>query len=427
MSQETVRPRPWLLLVLLTLAWGVGWPAIKVGVSAVPPIWYACLRYLIATVCLAGIAGRRDGLAWPSPRDRRLVGVSGTLQMAAYSALTGLALTRLPPGRASVLAFSTPIWVVPLAAVRLRERISRRALVGVGLGLAGVLAIAAPALRAEGRGSGLAYVLLLGASAAWAVSIVYVREHRFAAPALALAPWQTLLAALLLGPLAWLVEGRLPPVGWPGIASLAYVGPVATAFAYWAVVEAGRHYPASTLATALLATPAVGLVISALALGEALDAPLLLGLVLVAAGIRLATMSSRAERGTRCPGLDPEHNRRNASTIEVRAPTHLAPCSLLSAESRLGMTTHLASIERSNRKDISNVQVEITVTDLSSGRQTWAGKFVSRSADGILPNERLALSFETGQKGTARVSQTEFDSRKPDTTLVHFTGTSPLV
>ena len=90
------------------------------------------------------------------------------------------------------------------------------------------------------------------------------------------------------------------------------------------------------------------------------------------------------------------------------------------------MTTYLASIERSNRKDVPNVQVEVTVTELSPGRHSWAGKFVSRSADGILPNERLALSLETGQKATARVSHTEFDNRKPDTTLVHLTGTSPL-
>jgi hypothetical protein len=90
------------------------------------------------------------------------------------------------------------------------------------------------------------------------------------------------------------------------------------------------------------------------------------------------------------------------------------------------MSTYLALIERSNHKDIPNVEVQVTVTDLSPGRQSWRGQFVSRSADGILPNERLALSFDTGQKGTARVSETEFDSRSPETTLVHFTGTSPL-
>ena len=91
-----------------------------------------------------------------------------------------------------------------------------------------------------------------------------------------------------------------------------------------------------------------------------------------------------------------------------------------------GMSTYTALIERSNRKDIPNVEVQVTITDLSPGRQSWSGEFVSRSADGILPNERLALTFDTGQKGTARVNETRFDSRTPDTTLVQFTGTSPL-
>lgn len=90
------------------------------------------------------------------------------------------------------------------------------------------------------------------------------------------------------------------------------------------------------------------------------------------------------------------------------------------------MTAYMAHIERSNRKDLKDVEVEVTITDLSPGRQSWSGEFLSRSADGILPNERLSLTFDTGQKGTARVSETRFDSRNPDATTVHFTGTGPL-
>ncbi|MFL5402404.1 MAG: hypothetical protein ACJ8BF_06260 [Gemmatimonadales bacterium] len=52
---------------------------------------------------------------------------------------------------------------------------------------------------------------------------------------------------------------------------------------------------------------------------------------------------------------------------------------------------------------------------------------MSRSVDGILPNERIALTLDNGQKGTARVSETYFDSRTPDATVIHFTGTGPLV
>jgi hypothetical protein len=91
------------------------------------------------------------------------------------------------------------------------------------------------------------------------------------------------------------------------------------------------------------------------------------------------------------------------------------------------MAAYVALIERSNRKDLTDVEVRVTITDLGPGHQSWSGEFVSRSADAILPNERLALTFDTGQKGTARVNSTVFYSRTPDTTLVQFTGTSPLL
>lgn len=285
--------RPEVLLKLVIFAWAASWPAIKVGVSGMPPLWYACLRYAIAAACLFAFLGARRRIARPPRADWPLVVGSAVLQMAAYSGLTAAALTILPPGRASVLAFSTPLWVVPLAAWRLDEPVSRPAWLGVGLGLAGALAIAAPALGADAARELVAYSMLLGAAAAWALAIVLVRVHRFQASPLVLAPWQMALAACLLLPLAVLLEGvpaALPPPR--SAASLAYVGPVATAFAYWAVVEAGRHLKASQLSTALLATPALGALISAFTLGEEIGLSLVAGAVLIAAGIRLAVPPS---------------------------------------------------------------------------------------------------------------------------------------
>ena len=277
------------LLVLLISVWALSWPAIKIGVAAVPPIWYACFRYVIATACLFAFLAARGRIVLPPRSDWRLVAASGVLQMAAYSSLTAIALTILPPGRASVLAFSTPLWVVPLAAWRLGERVSRHGVLGVALGLLGVAILAAPSFHPEGAGEVLAYAMLLGAAAAWAAAIVFVRAHRFTASALALAPWQMLLAGCLLLPLALIVEGLPRPIGPAGAASLAYVGPVATAFAYWAVVEAGRRVRASTLSMALMATPSLGILISALTLGETIGASLIAGAILIGVGIRLAT------------------------------------------------------------------------------------------------------------------------------------------
>ena len=277
------------LLGLLVATWAVSWPVIKVGIATVPPLWFAFFRYAIAAACLFTLLASRGALSLPPRADLPLVAVSGTLQMALYAALTGLALTALPPGRASVLAFSTPLWVVPLAAWRLGERIRPRVVAGVALGLGGIAAIAGPSLQARGGAELVAYVLLLGASLAWAISIVAVRGHRFMASPLALAPWQMLVAAVLLLPVAIVVDGSLPRLGPEGAASLLYVGPVATAFAYWAVVEVGRFLPAATLSMALLATPALGILISALWLGETVGVGLVAGAALVAVGIRCAT------------------------------------------------------------------------------------------------------------------------------------------
>jgi drug/metabolite transporter (DMT)-like permease len=282
------------LLVLLVMVWGASWPAVKVGVSAMPPVWFACLRYFVATVCGFGAVAVRGELRRPSPSDWRLVAVSGILQMAAYSALTAVALTRLPPGRASVLAFSTPLWVAPLSAWWLDERLTWRGLAGVGTGLAGVLVIVSPALKHGEFRQLVSYGLLLCAAAAWAVSIVFVRSHRFQMSALALAPWQMLVAVLVLLPLATILEGAWPRIPMRAMAALSYVGPIATAFAYWAVVEVGRVVRATTMSMVLLAVPGLGLLLSAIALHESLNLSLELGLLLIAAGIWVVTVITSA-------------------------------------------------------------------------------------------------------------------------------------
>jgi drug/metabolite transporter (DMT)-like permease len=285
------------LLALLVVIWGASWPVVKVGVTAMPPIWFASLRYLAGTVSLLPVVALRRELTLPSRSDWNLIVISGILQMATYSALTGLALTRLPPGRASVLAFSTPLWVVPLSVWWLREPVPWPARVGVGAGLVGILIIASPGLQRSAHEL-TPYVLLMCAAAGWAISIVFVRAHRFRATALALAPWQMLLAAGLLLPFAIAVDGTPPPLSGRGVASLAYVGPIATAFAYWAMVEVGRYVRATTISVALLAVPGLGLLISALTFHEPVNVSLGLGIVLISAGVLLTTTAAVPSSGS---------------------------------------------------------------------------------------------------------------------------------
>ena len=75
---------------------------------------------------------------------------------------------------------------------------------------------------------------------------------------------------------------------------------------------------------------------------------------------------------------------------------------------------------------MNDVQVQLTITESGPGRQSWSGEFTSRSIDGILPDERLSLVLDSGQKGTARVSETSYDSRNPEATRILFKGIGPL-
>lgn len=281
-------PRPQTLLLFMILVWGISWPAIKIGVSVIPPLWFGILRYAIASACLFAFVAMQGKLRLPAHRDWRLVITLATLQLAVFAALTGIALTILPPGRASVLAYTTPLWVAPLSVWFLSEPMTRRRLGGIVMGLAGIAMIIAPSIQLQIQQDMSAYAMLLAAAASWAMAIVYVKRHPFVGTPLELAPWQMALAAVILAPVAVYYEGTaaLRIDAASGVA-LLYVSLFATAFAYWAVVEVGRHLEAGTLSIALMGVPAIGLLISSLVFNETITPLLLGGMVSIAIAIWL--------------------------------------------------------------------------------------------------------------------------------------------
>lgn len=284
-SQTPGRGAHVALLVALVIIWAASWPIIRIAMGHVPPVWFGVMRYGIACALVFPAVWMSGGRRLPPTQDWTLILVSGVLQMGAYAALMAFALVTLPPGRASVIAYSTPLWVVPLAALWLGERMTLRNTGGVILGMAGLAVIAAPSVALRDVSAQGAYLALVGASLSWALTIVFVRSHTFRASAFELAPWQMLIAAVVLVPIALVLEGPPPSLSRTALVTLAFVGPISTAFAYWAAVEVGRHVRAGTMSMSLLATPCLGIVISAITLGESVDGWLLIGLVLVALGI----------------------------------------------------------------------------------------------------------------------------------------------
>jgi len=136
--------------------------------------------------------------------------------------------------------------------------------------------------------------LLLLAALLWAVLIVRIRRHRWQGSPLSLIPWQFLVAAAALLPLALWTEGSHPiRWGWELGTVLLYNGPLATAFCFWAIITVNRALPAITTSLGTLGVPVCGLAASALFLGEPLTPAKTAGLGLVLGGLLLVTLGDR--------------------------------------------------------------------------------------------------------------------------------------
>ena len=288
------------LLAGVVLMWGANWPVLRMAVGQIGPLGLAVGRLTIGTTALflAALVSRQ--LRWPARRDHAIVFWTGVLQMGAYIALVTVALQWVPAGRSAILAYTTPLWVVPLARAWLGERLTGRRLAGLALGLAGIAVLFAPAILAGTHPTTpddkvlIGYGLLLAASVCWAVNIVQIRAHLWLASPLALAPWQTGLALLLLLPLYVVLEGGRP-VHWspPLVGALAYNGVIGSALAFWAMTSVNRALPAVTTSLGTLGVPAVGLIGAAVFLGEPIGFYDIAGLLLVGAGLALVALSNR--------------------------------------------------------------------------------------------------------------------------------------
>ncbi|MFY2840941.1 DMT family transporter [Achromobacter ruhlandii] len=288
MSTEILPRRQALsLLIVVVLAWGFTWIVSKLLLQYMTPIWAVAARSVVGAAALLALGLVLRRVAWPVKADIPVILSVGLLHMGAFAALVSLGLQYVPAGRSVVLAYTTPLWVIPAARVFLGEPIGRGRQLGLALGVLGLAVIFNPLAFDWGNheavfGNGL--VLL--AALCWAANIVYVRAHRWVTPPFELAFWQALLASGVLAAVAWAAEGA-PRVLWHADLAwlLGYGGVFGIAVAYWAAVNVNRSLPAGVTAIGLLGVPVVGLLCSAAMLHEPLTLPLSLGMAFIVGGI----------------------------------------------------------------------------------------------------------------------------------------------
>jgi drug/metabolite transporter (DMT)-like permease len=280
-----------LALAIVIVAWGLTWPVNKVVLATLSPLWAVTLRSAIATLALFALTAWRGRVTLPPRQDLPVLLSITLLHMVGFNLLASWGLGLVPTGRTVVLAYTTPLWVTPGAALFLREPLTTRRAVGVLIGLAGLVTLFNPlALDWSDRDVVLGNLAILAGALLWALSILHIRAHRWASTPFALIPWETLLATVLLLPFA-LATAAPAPARWTAsfVTLLLYLGIVGTAVAYWATATASRHLPAVATSLGLLATPVVSVITATLWLGEPLTPSLVVAIVLVLGGVAIGS------------------------------------------------------------------------------------------------------------------------------------------
>jgi drug/metabolite transporter (DMT)-like permease len=294
------------LFAVVVVAWGSNWMVTKTLVASVSPLWAVAIRSAIATVALLILLLARGQLIWPRRGDVSIILTVAVLHMGVFSALVAFGLQFVPVGRSIVLGYTTPLWVAPAAWLFLNEPMTRSRLAGIALGLAGLAAMFNPlAFDWSNHNALIGNGLLLLAALCWAANILYVRAHRWISTPFQLVFWQALLATVLLSALALGIDG-LPQIVWtPKLTgAFLYGGICGTALAHWAMVTVNRSLPSVTTSLGLLATPVMGVVMSAIFLGEPVSTSLICAMAMILGGIAIGTIPSGKSAADR-PGPQP--------------------------------------------------------------------------------------------------------------------------
>lgn len=274
-----------LALLLLSALWGGSFLFMRIASPVLGPVWLIELRVALTAILLFPLVLKR-GLWQEIQKHWRSMLLVGGLGSAAPFVLIAFASLRLPAGFTSILNATTPLFGAIVAAIWLKEKLTRSQLAGLGLGFVGVVilvglkvSVSAAFLMAVGAG--------LSASLMYAISTPYAAKKLTGVHPLANA------AGSQLGAAVWLIPA-LPftvPTQRPStivIASVIGLAALSTALAYILFFRLLQSIGSTRVLTVTYLIPMFAIAWGALLLGETVTLSMVGGGALVLLSVAIA-------------------------------------------------------------------------------------------------------------------------------------------
>ena len=268
------------------LLWASSFPGIRAGLDGYSPFELAALRFLVASLALAGLAPWLK-VRRPRMKDLPLILVLAFFGVACYHLGVNYGELKATSNTAAFITNLSPVFTMLIAWLVLGEDLRGRSWIGVGVSLAGVWLLVSA--RGSSVSAGVGAAVLLGAALCWSLFFVLQKPLLMYYRPLEVTCYSVWIGTLLLGFLIphALATSRNAP--WAATLSAIYLGlfPTALAYASWSYVLA--HLPASRASVYTYLVPPLSTAFAVVWVNEIPSPFFLFGGIAILAGVAIAT------------------------------------------------------------------------------------------------------------------------------------------
>lgn len=292
-SAPKITARSWAMVIILGFVWGGTFMVTEVALRGITPFWLAASRIGFAAVVMTLLWAMRGFALFSAPPGRRTTAALvfiGAASSAVPFALLAWGQQYVTSAFAGVSMASTTLIVLPLAHFLIPgEQLTLRRLIGFGIGFCGVVILiggqafetSGTALETPGR------IACVMAAVCYSISSVIMRRLPPVDP-IGLATVLLIMAALMIAPVAYAVEGPPPLPSGTTLLVLAFLGLVPTAAANLLRVLVIRSAGPVFMSLVNYQVPVWSVILGALILAEPLPPSLIYAMALILAGVAIS-------------------------------------------------------------------------------------------------------------------------------------------
>ena len=295
--------KSWLIhvqLFIVTIIWGLGWPAGRIVATEILPFTAAWLRYVIVVICFLGLLWFTGKWLLPNRSEWGRIFLIGFFSTCVYQAFFMVGMQYTAAGDASLMITFNPLFTAILAIMFLDEKMNLHLAIGLLMGISGVIILFyySPNVDIDFNDRVIGNLFIAGAALSWACNTILMKKamtkpidsDKEPLNPLELTVWSSVAGLIILTPVMFVeaaTQGIIMPSfdGWIGILFLAIFS---TVIAYVWFAEGIIKIGASKSSLYIYLVPPFGILGGVLILGERLGLSLIFAFILITGGVMIA-------------------------------------------------------------------------------------------------------------------------------------------